>query len=446
MSDLEIQYRLLPYLDASALLNAIDSGNWAVLLDSGQPGKLAGRYSIASADPCDRLEVNEGDTASALDALKPKHHLQRPAEIQHLPFTSGWMGYLSYDAARLFEKLPNLAQADISLPWVRMGYYPWALVSDHLTQQTWLCGHDISAELEQRLLARAQTPRAKTPFAITHPFQSNLSAAQYQAYFEQIQAWLKAGDCYQVNLAQRLSAEYEGDLCQAWQHLRQQIHAPFSAFLSYPDAHVLSLSPERFLHCTEDGQVETRPIKGTRPRGQTAAEDEQLRESLATSLKDQAENLMIVDLLRNDLGRVCQPGSIQVPSLFEVESHSNVHHLVSQVSGQLAAQKTATDLLAATFPGGSITGAPKCRAMEIIDQLEPCRRSVYCGSIGYLDDSGRMDLNIAIRTFVAQAGQIHLWGGGGIVADSQAEAEYRETYHKMGRLIQALQSDFTPPF
>ncbi|NLW05695.1 MAG: aminodeoxychorismate synthase component I, partial [Pseudomonadaceae bacterium] len=259
----------------------------------------------------------------------------------------------------------------------------------------------------------------------------------------QVQALLASGDCYQVNLAQRFTASYQGDLYQAWQLLRQQIAAPFSAFMDFGDATILSLSPERFLQATAKGEVETKPIKGTRPRGKTQQEDQQLAEALLNSKKDQAENLMIVDLLRNDLGRVCQPGSIQVPNLFTLESYTNVHHLVSRITGQLAKGKDSLDLLKASFPGGSITGAPKLRAMQIIDQLEPCQRSVYCGSIGYFDRRGGIDFNIAIRTFIAYQGQLHISAGGGLVADSNGAQEYQETLDKVSRLIRCLEPNFT---
>jgi para-aminobenzoate synthetase component 1 len=207
--------------------------------------------------------------------------------------------------------------------------------------------------------------------------------------------------------------------------------------MAWDDKAVLSLSPERFLD-VRDGRVETRPIKGTRARGATPQEDRALAQALIESAKDRAENVMIVDLLRNDLSRVCTPGSVRVPQLCGLESYANVHHLVSVVTGELSAGHSPLDLLAAAFPGGSITGAPKVRAMQIIDELEPSRRSVYCGSLGYVDVRGHMDTSIAIRTAVADNGQLHLWGGGGLVADSEEQAEYRETLDKISRLMEAL--------
>lgn len=285
-------------------------------------------------------------------------------------------------------------------------------------------------------------PRAISPLQAIAPLRSNLSEAAYGAAFERVQAYIRAGDCYQVNLAQRFSAPAEGDPWTAYCRLRELNPAPFSAYLKTPFGEVLSSSPERFLSLRR-GQVETRPIKGTRPRGTTAAEDAALRLALNQSEKDRAENLMIVDLLRNDLGRVCRPGSIQVPALFATETYASVHHLVSTVRGELRDDEDAASLLRACFPGGSITGAPKIRAMEIIEELEPHRRGVYCGAIGYLGFDGAMDTNIAIRTIAHSGGEVRFWAGGGLVVDSDPEQEYRETFDKASRLIQLLSPQLT---
>jgi para-aminobenzoate synthetase component I len=265
-----------------------------------------------------------------------------------------------------------------------------------------------------------------------------MTHARYLEALARIRDYLIAGDCYQVNLAQRFAAPAAGDPWTAYRRLRVLNAAPFGAYLQTPDAHLLCSSPERFLW-VRDGRVETRPIKGTRPRATDPDEDARLAESLRLSPKDRAENLMIVDLLRNDLGRVCATGSLQVPGLFEIERFARVHHLVSTVTGRLAAGRTALDLLRAAFPGGSITGAPKRRAMEIIEELEPHRRGVYCGAIGYLGFDGAMDTNIAIRTLIHSDGVVRCWAGGGIVADSDPESEYRETYDKAAPLLDLLQ-------
>jgi para-aminobenzoate synthetase component 1 len=252
-----------------------------------------------------------------------------------------------------------------------------------------------------------------------------------------VQKYLHEGDCYQVNLAQRYSAHATGDAYPAYLELRRNSPAPWSAFLDWPHAQILCASPERFLR-VQHGLVQTKPIKGTRPRSADVAEDARLKDDLLRHPKDRAENLMIVDLLRNDLGKSCEPGSIQTTNLFEVESYANVHHLVSTIEGRLQSGKTALDLLRECFPGGSITGAPKLRAMEIIEQLEPQRRGIYCGAIGYVGYDGAMDTNIAIRTLVYSSGVIRCWAGGGIVADSTCEAEYQETRDKARAMLELL--------
>jgi para-aminobenzoate synthetase component 1 len=255
---------------------------------------------------------------------------------------------------------------------------------------------------------------------------------------QRIQRYLHAGDCYQVNLAQRFAAPAQGDPWHAYRRLRRANPAPFGAYLAFDDCCILCGSPERFLQIRND-RVETKPIKGTRPRGRDPDEDRTLAEALRLSPKDRAENLMIVDLLRNDLGKVCAIGSVHVPRLFEIERYAHVHHLVSTVRGRLAAGRSALDLLRACFPGGSVTGAPKLRAMQIIEELEPHRRGVYCGSIGYIGVDGAMDTNIVIRTLVHSAGVARLWAGGGIVVDSDPEAEYRETLDKAAPLLALLE-------
>jgi para-aminobenzoate synthetase component 1 len=265
----------------------------------------------------------------------------------------------------------------------------------------------------------------------------------YREAFSRIQLYIRAGDCYQVNLAQCFSSRYEGDPWQAYRRLRAVAAAPFSAFLELPgnDA-LLCLSPERFISL-HGHHVETSPIKGTRPRHLDALADRLAAEELLASSKDRAENLMIVDLLRNDLGRNCLPGSIHVDKLFEVQTYPTVHHLVSTISGELRDDASALDLLRDSFPGGSITGAPKRRAMQIIAELEPTARHVYCGSVAYISADGRMDSNIAIRSLWCESGELRCWGGGGIVADSQWQQEYRETFDKVGKFLASLEETLT---
>ncbi|MDR9467135.1 aminodeoxychorismate synthase component I [Marinospirillum sp.] len=444
MSD-SLRYLQLPFASDQALLQAVRPLKWPALLCSGQASEFGGRFSIACGDPVKQLEISSKAEAEKLNALKLEASNPGEQPPTEIPFTCGWLGYFSYDAGRLFENLPSVAKDDLPLPWVRLGYYTWSLVSDHKTQTTWLSGYFSDAEAET-LRLRLSTPAPEESFKLETGFTSNMSAASYRDKFAQVQALLKSGDCYQINLAQRFSASFTGSSHAIWKALSQQIAAPFSAFLDFGDQQLLSLSPERFIQGFANGQVETKPIKGTRPRGITPEQDRAYKEELLNSSKDRAENLMIVDLLRNDLGRVCQAGSIAVPDLFTLESYTNVHHLVSRITGQLADGKQPLDLLKAAFPGGSITGAPKLRAMQIIEELEPCRRSAYCGSIGYIDQSGRMDFNIAIRTFIAAENQLHVWGGGGLVADSNVDEEYAETLHKVARLIRVLEPEFAEGF
>jgi para-aminobenzoate synthetase component 1 len=264
-----------------------------------------------------------------------------------------------------------------------------------------------------------------------------VSRDEYAGAFRRVQEHIRVGDCYQVNLTQRFEARADGDPWAAYLRLREINPAPFAAYLDFPDGRVLCSSPELFLRVTGD-RVETKPIKGTRPRDTDRARDRALAEALRTSAKDRAENVMIVDLLRNDLGKTCVPGSVRATKLFDVESFASVHQLVSTVEGRLAPDKDALDLLEGCFPGGSITGAPKVRAMQIIEELEPQRRGVYCGAIGYVGYDGDLSLNIAIRTLVQHGDSIYAWAGGGVVADSDVDAEYQESLDKAAALLAVL--------
>ena len=279
-------------------------------------------------------------------------------------------------------------------------------------------------------------------FEVTSALQSNMDYAQYSAAFNRVKQYIQEGDCYQVNLAQRFSAKAQGDAWSAYLALREISPAPFMSYMNMGDAQsalkILSASPERFLQ-VHGKHVETRPIKGTRPRSGNAEEDGNNAHDLQNSPKDRAENLMIVDLLRNDISKVCETGSVRADKLFALESFANVHHLVSTVTGKLAEDQTAIDLLHACFPGGSITGAPKLRSMEIIEELEPNRRGLYCGAIGYVGFDGNMDTNIAIRTAVYSHHEIRFYAGGGLVADSELAKEYRETLDKASSMLSLIE-------
>ncbi|KXS39578.1 MAG: para-aminobenzoate synthetase component I [Halomonadaceae bacterium T82-2] len=418
----------------------------AVLLDSGRPEAPSGRFDILASDPLTTLSVDAAGRVTADDGsplpespfAAQQALLQRlPSDVpdSELPFLGGLIGYWSYDLNRHLAPLEGRARPVTDLPLSRVGLYDWAIIEDHQQHRAWLVAGATRRAQVLDWLTRASPDAA--PFALDAPFAAELDRDAYGERFRRVQAYIRAGDCYQINLAQRFSAPFRGSLWDAYQRLRRATPTPFGGFLAWDDKALLSVSPERFI-AVRDGRVETRPIKGTRPRGATPEADRREAEALTGSLKDRAENVMIVDLLRNDLGRVCRPGSVRVPQLCGLESYANVHHLVSVVRGELAAGRSALDLLAAAFPGGSITGAPKIRAMQIIDELEPGQRSVYCGSLGYVDVRGHMDTSIAIRTVVADGDRLHIWGGGGLVADSDEEAEYQETLAKITRLMEAL--------
>lgn len=376
---------------------------------------------------------------TALASLGPA---AAPAEVE-LPFVGGLIGNLAYDFGRRLEQLPTLAMDDLGLIDAQFGLYAWALVSDHQLGTTHLVFHPaLASDERQRLLQlfSQPLPGPSAAFRLHSPMRADLSEAEYRLAIERIQAYIQAGDCYQVNFAQRFRAPCQGDPWSAYRALRAACPTPFAGYQHLGEGSaLLSLSPERFVRLERQGQVETRPIKGTRPRGHTPEQDRAEAEALLASPKDRAENLMIVDLLRNDLGRSCRIGSVRVPELFVLESYPNVHHLVSSVTGELDADKDALDLLAGSFPGGSITGAPKIRAMQIIDELEPTRRGPYCGSLLYLDVRGEMDSSIAIRSLLVKDGQISCWGGGGIVADSDWQAEYQESITKVKVLLETLE-------
>ncbi len=438
----------LPYrANPADYFAAIRHAPGAVLLDSGRPSAERGRFDLLSAWPLEQLTVAPDERGGSFlqrlrDNLTRLGEASLPAPYE-LPFAGGLIGYLSYDFGRHLENLPHQAQDDLQLPDARFGLYDWALISDHHQATSQLVFHPTLADSErQRLIQLFSQPAAEAvgSFTLQAPMQPDLSVDQYRQAIERIQQYIQAGDCYQVNFAQRFRAPCQGDPWAAYCALRLACPTPFSGFQRLPDGGaVLSLSPERFVKVSER-HVETRPIKGTRPRGLTPAEDAANAAELLASPKDRAENLMIVDLLRNDLGRTCRTGSVRVPELFSLESYPNVHHLVSSVTGELADERDALDLIAGSFPGGSITGAPKIRAMQIIDELEPTRRGLYCGSLLYLDVRGEMDSSIAIRSLLVKDGQVCCWGGGGIVADSEWQAEYQESITKVKVLLDTLQS------
>jgi para-aminobenzoate synthetase component 1 len=441
------------YPDSCVLFDRIRDLPGAAFFDSAYPHSYAGRFDILTACPLDitlpqlapGASYNQGRAFfDELSRFHSQHYCNVQQATQDIPFCGGILGYIDYDAGSLLNKLDGHPGLDTSSQpsLAHLRAYEWAIIQDHLLKKSVLVAlPGVSSKTRSEVLRKLGRPTIKTcePFSLVDAFTSNFLDTQYKSAFERIQSYIQAGDCYQVNLAQRFSASYTGDPWLAYQALRPQAAAPFSAYIGLEDNNaVLSLSPERFISL--HGQhVEASPIKGTRPRYSDYKEDKIAANELRESDKDRAENLMIVDLLRNDLGRSCVPGSIHVDRLFELQSFPTVHHLVSTISGELQGDRSAWELLRDSFPGGSITGAPKRRAMEIITELEAHPRQVYCGSMLYVSADGRMDSNIAIRTLLCQQQRIHCWGGGGIVADSKWQLEYQETYDKVGRFLQVLE-------
>jgi para-aminobenzoate synthetase component 1 len=422
-------------------------------LDSGMdPGRL-GRFSFVGCEPI-RVVRSQGRRVW-VDGVKvgrnPFTVLRRllkayrmPRVESPVPFVGGAVGYFAYDLGRFIERLPDNTSADIALPEMHVAFYDAVAAFDHQTAQWYVSTVDagaagIEARRERLLdaIGRPSEPPAFRPVS-ARDLTGTFSRAEYLAAVRRVKEYIAAGDIFQANLSQRFQAETDATPLELYAALRSANPAPFAAYVPLDDAHaVLSSSPERFLKVT-GRRVETRPIKGTRPRSEDAAFNERMRRELLASAKDRAELTMIIDLERNDLGRVCAYGSVRVTEPIVLEEYPTVYHLVATVEGELHRRHDVIDLVKASFPGGSITGAPKIRAMEIIDELEPTKRSVYTGNIGYIGFDGRADLNIAIRTMLLAEGRVSLQVGGGIVADSEPEAEYQETLDKGRAMFRAL--------
>ncbi|MFK8068177.1 MAG: aminodeoxychorismate synthase component I [Gammaproteobacteria bacterium] len=447
----------LPYsADSSKAFGHLANKAGFIFLDSGYPNISLGRFDIISFDPymqiathADMTTCIQGDkqwqtSDDPFDVLK-RYLGETLAFDKNLPFVGGALGFFSYDLGRQIEDLPATAENDINLPEMMIGLYDWAVVVDHQEKKSWLVGQGRDQKTfdqwDERIqkFSKPKAAKIKNKFKVTSEIVSNFTQETYAKAFDRIKHYIHEGDCYQVNLAQRFSADVCGDQWDAYCKLRKMNPAPFAAYMRTDSGSILSSSPERFL-LIRNNDVETKPIKGTRPRSDDPKRDQELAEELKNSKKDQAENVMIVDLLRNDIGKNCATGSVSVPKLFAIESYKTVHHLVSTVTGKLAEGKHVLDLIKGAFPGGSITGAPKLRSMEVIEELEPHRRSVYCGSIGYISFDGQSDTNIAIRTMIWEKDKIYFQAGGGIVMDSEMESEYQETYDKAEAMLKLLKS------
>jgi len=467
-------------LTAPELFELVKDNPYSFFLDSGMDPQRLGRYSFLGSEPFLVMssrgseitlvrgrehEVQHGNPFDAMGKLLEIYKLDHcPAPV---PFLGGAVGYFSYDLCHFTERLPSTAIDDLKLPQSYFAFYDTIVAFDHLEKRAYLVATGFPETEERQRLRRARMRinemkdwlHAASPGQEASPprrerlgeekfqpiqenrrvlLKSNFTPEEYIKAVDRVREYIAAGDVFQVNLSQRFEADLKIPPYELYKRLRMVNPAPFASYLNFQGVTIVSASPERFLKVQGD-LVETRPIKGTRPRGRDPVEDERLAQELTHSTKDRAENVMIVDLERNDLGRVCRYGTVTVTELAILETFPTVFHLTSTVVGRLRRGKSNIDLLKATFPGGSITGAPKVRAMEIIDELEPTKRSVYTGSIGYLSFNEDMDINIVIRTFLIKEGKAYFQVGGGIIYDSDSEAEYMETLDKAKALILALQ-------
>ncbi len=427
-----------PGRDVASCFEAVSDLPWPVFLDSAGTG-----CDIIAFDPEITLVSRNGLTeisergkswSSEQDPFSLLRKFLSGSSRSLLPFPGGAIGYLSYDFGLRLLGIETRQKPGSEMPDFCAGIYERAIVVDHAKKSAFLVSRDDSGEILDKISSKRT---ARQPFSIQGRPEITPCRSEYVSCFEKIGNYIRAGDCYQVNFAQQLEIPCSGDPWSLYLSGRKRNPAPYSAYLAHPHAKILSFSPEQFLR-VENGRVSTSPIKGTMPRSCDPRTDAENALALAASIKDRAENLMIVDLLRNDLGKICRTGSVRVDRLFGIESYMNVHHLVSTVSGELEAGADAISLLKASFPGGSITGAPKRRAMEIIEELEPFRRGIYCGSIFRLGFDGNLDSSIAIRTMAVADGKLRLWAGGGIVADSEPASEYREIRHKARAMIRTL--------
>jgi para-aminobenzoate synthetase component 1 len=454
-----------PFIEPDIAFGALAGSGKCQFLDSGND---AG-FSYIALNPIHIITARDGQVCldgvdvpgspfTVLGTLMAQYEVPHDATLP--PFQGGLVGYFGYDLCQQLENLPEPEQDWINIPDLMAGIYDVVLSFDLAKRRMWIIAHGFCApeSQAQRMRAREKLAdikdllRRAMPFEVDvpqapelpamMPWQANFNRADYEDAVRRVLDYIFAGDIFQANLSQSFFAHYGlgqmPDRFALYRRLRGLSPAPFGAYLDFGAVAILSNSPERFLKVDADGRVETKPIKGTRPRGNTPLEDAANAQELLCSDKDRAENVMIVDLLRNDLSKVCEPYSVVTKAICQLESFANVHHLVSTVEGRLETGKTAIDALAACFPGGSITGAPKIRAMEIITELENSRRGAYCGAIGFIGFDGAMDTNIAIRTLSIHEGRMAFNVGGGIVADSIPACEYDETLSKAAKLIAAL--------
>jgi para-aminobenzoate synthetase component 1 len=468
-------HEITPFPDAEEAFERFVHLPHLVFFDSARPHPHLGRYSFLTADPFEWIwsrgkrtfitgESEPRENADPFTIVAGRLERWRMEPVAGLPpFQGGAAGLFGYDLCHHLERLPRPSMDDFEIPDLAVGFYDWVLAFDHLQKRAWIISTGFPetdsdrrrrrakmrlAEVRHRLRSNPHRPVFHPPAArcavapqhsihLLNGLTTNFKSGHYLETVRRAIEYIHAGDCFQVNIAQRLLYPQKEHPATLYRRLRQCNPAPFAGYLDLGDFVLASASPERFLQ-VENGHAEARPIKGTRPRSTDLVEDRLLLEELLASPKDRAENIMIVDLLRNDLGRVCEYGTVRVPALCRLETFEFVHHLVSEVRGKLRPGLGPIDLLRAAFPGGSVTGAPKIRAMEIIAELEPTARGPYCGSLAYFSFDGSMDSSILIRTLTVGQGWVQFPVGGGIVADSDPHCEYDETLHKAEGMIRAL--------
>ena len=438
-------------LDAFDIYSLFKEDKTVTFLDSGMGSENLGRYSFVGINPfttfkyedniciIDEKEFN-GEPFEELNKLINRYKIKNNTD---LPYIAGAMGYFSYDLGRTIEEIPVMATEEVKIPDCYFYFYDNAVIVDNLKKKTYVTAlgilkskEDSINEIKDKVLKGHKVQYRELNKSNTE-FTSNFGKDEYIDTVEKVRQFIRSGDVYITNLTQRFCCETKKDPYDVYKNLRHINPAPFAAFMNVEDFSLVSSSPERFLEI-RNNIVQTRPIKGTRPRGKNKEEDLKNRQELIDSEKDKAELLMIVDLERNDLSKVCKPYSVKVTELFKLEEYSTVFHLVSTVVGEVKDKYTSVDCIKACFPGGSITGAPKVRSMEVIEELEPTRRNIYTGCIGYLGFDGNADLNIVIRTILMKDGKAYLGVGGGITWESEKEAEYEETLDKAKALMRVL--------
>jgi para-aminobenzoate synthetase component 1 len=426
-ADLTGYYRKLRNLPGFALLESSD--------------KSLGSYDILSAYPYEKIILHKDAQDLANIFTKIQQKLPESETNLDLPFQGGAIGFFSYDLASQLANIPIRPLSDLEqVPLVEMGLYDWAIIADHRKKTLVLFSANTRSEtalITKEIKQLLHSDDSKSRYSLETPFTPYISKSDYQKAFYAIHADLKAGRCYQVNLTQPFHAEYKGDTWEIYEKLKKNNPTPYSAFLKTEVVDVLSFSPERFITYNQ-GQIKTSPIKGTARRVDDFLEDEKIRISLQQCEKNRAENIMIVDLMRNDFGKIAKPGSVYTQQLCALESYRGLHHLVSHIEATCKNTVTPLEVLANCFPGGSITGAPKLEAMRVIAEQEAFARGIYCGSIGYFSSHGRFDCNIAIRTMTACNNNLYFSAGGGIVIDSNCEQEYSECFTKLNSVLRFI--------